>query len=114
MLKLKQSLYNILNGFDKIKCKDKKTSQYSEIANYTKENQLENSIVQFGKILDLHQEFMKKIRQENLINKINFSKLSKIEEIVLKLVFQIDENNKFSRKLIPLNNQQITDFINKK
>ncbi|MGI3136184.1 MAG: hypothetical protein ACN23H_01210 [Candidatus Phytoplasma vitis] len=57
---------------------------------------------------------MKEINQDDLITKIKFAQLSKKEELIIKLAFQIDENNKFSQKLIPLNNQEIADYINKK
>jgi hypothetical protein len=33
--------------------------------------------------------------------------------MALNLAFQIYKNNKFSQKIIPLNNQEIMDFINK-
>ncbi len=113
--KLKDSLYHtIRESYGVKRHATKLETKYPEVLNYTNEDQLENPIVQFDKILNPNQELMKEIKKEDLIAKIKFAKLSKNEEMVFKLAFNIDENNKFLQKPLSLDNQEIANIINKK
>jgi hypothetical protein len=113
--KLKDSLYIIIRESYGIKRHTTKLeTKYPEVLNYTNETQLENPIVQFDKILNPNQELMKEIKKEDLIAKIKFAKLSKNEEMVFKLAFNIDKNNKFLQKPLSLDNQEIANIINNK